>query len=93
MFAHSIHPERPVVVNTAMESNFRRWILLVEGQFDHLPMVRVYHARSSAIPGVLRARQVADYNSMGTWFTNNREKAGTLYGKNITAYDIPAEGY
>jgi len=76
-----------------MSNELRRWIRVVEGQFYHLPMVRVYHAQSHLIPAVLKARQVANYNSMGTWFTNSREKAGAIYGQNITAYDIPAEGY
>jgi len=56
------------------------------------PMLRVYHAQSHVIPAVLKNRQITNYNSMGTWFTNSRDMAST-YGKNITAYDIPAEGY
>lgn len=80
-------------------NSMRKLITIIEADLQHAfppperGMVRVYHAQSHVVPDVLNNREIKGYNSMGTWFDSNPEIDRSLYGKNVTAYDIPADGY
>lgn len=81
--------ERAVKIMTAIDPEFTATLINNESAAtkEEINTITVYHGTHENLTGFIN-REVKNYDSVGTYFTNNKDYARILYGNNVIEAEI-----